>query len=420
MRSPAADRAHAVDRRCRPGGGPLLTPTLALALFALALGGCSNSAEPPDGTEVQVRDSAGIRIVEYAGTPSTPTVTLADEPTYTHGTAPGDYLFSNIDFWKGGVLYANGDAVLYDSGNREIVSLTREGTRHMLLARAGEGPGEIGWTVNLLAGGPGTLLVDDRGHRRLTLFADGAVARSARMPGAADRVQLEAHGLDADGRVLMSSGSSSTRDFDGRWKRGHMVRFDLETRLADTVASFDRTRAEPQRPGGPTLYSYAGVVGAVGGEFVHGRNDIPELVWRRPDGTVRQIMRWAPERVYPTAESRDRFLACRRASLRADPDRTEAMIEEDLAWWRFNFDEPEPLFAAILGDGQSSVWLEHWQAHCYNELRYTVIGPEGKWLGTFEPPGDFRLLHVSGDRALGEVRDEMDRESAVVYELVGW
>lgn len=92
---------------CRDHRGPCLA-----ALLALALTGCGDSVESSDSAEVQIRDSAGIRIVEYAGTPSVPTLTLADEPVYTHGTRPGDYLFSNIDAWMGGVLYPNGNAAI--------------------------------------------------------------------------------------------------------------------------------------------------------------------------------------------------------------------------------------------------------------------------------------------------------------------
>ncbi len=232
--------------------GPSLAP-----LLALTLSGCGDTPAPTSGAEVQIRDSAGIRIVEYAGTPSVPTLTLADKPVYTHGTRPGDYRFSRIDRWMGGVLYPNGNAVTYDSGNNEIVLASHHGTRHKLLARAGEGPGEIGWTVNLYAGRFDTLLVEDPGHRRLTLFAGSTVVRSASMPNAADRVELDAHGLDAASQVLMSSGASSTRGFDEPWKPGYMVRFDLETRLADTVASFDSHRRGPRSvPGVPARFAH--------------------------------------------------------------------------------------------------------------------------------------------------------------------
>lgn len=411
MCSPAlwrTSRSH--DRRHRNALRSLMTPALALALTACG-------ADEGPAPAMVVEDSAGVRIVRHTGTPSVPALTLADQPVYTHGTRPGDYVFANIDEWMGGVLYANGDAAIHDSGNDEIVLLSDDGTRHELLARAGDGPGEIGrWSVNLHAGRADTLLVEDRDHRRLILFADDSVVRGAIMPNVA--VQPDAHGLDASGRVLMSAGSPSAGDFAGPWRPGYMVRLDLETRRLDSVASFDWRRPPPGRRDGTALFSYAGVVGAAGGEFVHGRNDIAELVWRRPDGVVRQIMRWEPEWVHPTEESRDRFLACRGAALRADPDRPEAQIAADLAHWRFDFDAPEPLFATILGDDEGRVWLWHWQALCYNDVRYTVIGPDGTWLGAFEPPEDFTLLHVAGGRVLGVVKDELDRESVAVYELV--
>ena len=50
---------------------------------------------------------------------------------------------------------------------------------------------------------------------------------------------------------------------------------------------------------------------------------------------------------------------------------------------------------------------------------YTVIGPDGEWLGTVETPPRFRILDVGGGLVLGVELDEMDVESVVVYELVG-
>ena len=395
--------------------GPSLAPLLALTLC-----GCGDTPGPTGGADVQIRDSVGIRIVEYLGTPSIPTLKLADEPVYTHGTREGDYLFSNIGVWMGGVLFPDGRAAVSDTESNEIVMLGRDGTHHEVIARAGQGPGEIGGFVALYGAGPGTLLVDDRLNRRLTLFAHGALVRSVPVPHTADGVPLHPDGLNAVGNVLMSSGLSSGRDSGQEWRPGYMVRFDLETQVTHTVASFEKTPPATRRVAGPTLFSYAGVVGVAGGEFVHGRNDVPELAWRRPDGSVRQIMRWQPEWAYPTAESRERFLACRRAALREDPYRTEAMIEADLASWQFNYDEPEPLFATIFGDDEGRAWLWHWQAHCYNRNRFTVIGPDGTWLGVFEPPDGFDLLGVAGEHALVVVKDEMDVESVAVYELVGW
>ena len=50
---------------------------------------------------------------------------------------------------------------------------------------------------------------------------------------------------------------------------------------------------------------------------------------------------------------------------------------------------------------------------------YSVIAPDGEWLGTVEAPPGFRMLDVAGGLVLGVARDEMDVESVVVYELIG-
>ena len=134
-------------------------PCLA-ALLALAVTGCGESLEPTGVAEVQIRDSAGIRIVEYAGTPSVPTLTLADEPLYTHGTGPDVYQFASIG---AAALYPDGSAAVFDWRNREIILLGPYGAFLNVLARQGDGPGEISQygTIALTADGTDTLLVAD-------------------------------------------------------------------------------------------------------------------------------------------------------------------------------------------------------------------------------------------------------------------
>ena len=48
-----------------------------------------------------------------------------------------------------------------------------------------------------------------------------------------------------------------------------------------------------------------------------------------------------------------------------------------------------------------------------------VISPNGEWLGRVDAPPDLRILDVAGGRVLGVLKDEMDVESVVVYELIG-
>ena len=217
-------------------------PCLA-ALLALALTGCGDSVESSGSAEAQIRDSAGIRVVEYAGTPSVPTLTLAEAPLYTHGTGPDDYQFASIG---NAVLYPDGSAAVFDWGNREIILLSPDGAFRNVLARQGDGPGEISQygTITLTAGGADTLLVEDDWNMLLTLFAGGAVARIARPPMGDAVAGLSAKGIGDGGRILMASvarsgAPSDYRASDESWRSGHMVLYDLSTQVADTVARYD-------------------------------------------------------------------------------------------------------------------------------------------------------------------------------------
>ena len=63
-------------------------------------------------------------------------------------------------------------------------------------------------------------------------------------------------------------------------------------------------------------------------------------------------------------------------------------------WARWNYDPSRtyPLFGWIRGDGEGRLWLENrWQSSCHPR-RLTAIGPDGVWLGVFEPPEGFMAL----------------------------
>ena len=398
------------------------------ALFALAFAGCDDATESASpasvSVSVNIEDSAGVRIVEYDGTPEVPTLTLAEEPVYTHGTREGDYTFQNIDAADlSGVLYPDGSAVIADWGNQEVVRIDPQGRASELIARSGEGPGEYGGrSPRLIAGGQDTLLAQDTWNRRVLHYAGASLMSTVRLPGSDDGTGSLLHGLDGDGHLLMTSSRPSRRreSTDGRWITGQMFRVDLASRTADTVASYDQLPPEPAVRTNIPLFQYGGLVSTAGGEFVFGRTDRPELVWRRSDGTIRQIMRWHPEPVYTTAEAWEQWIACMRDASCRTPEMTEAMVEQSLGRFEFVGDEPEPLFGRIFSDEQGRIWLQNWTAYCYKTPSYTVIAPDGTWLGAFEPPAGFALLATAGGRVLGVETDEMEVESVAVYEVMGW
>lgn len=149
---------------------------LPAVLVALAFNACGGAADrPTDEAQVQIRDSAGIRIVQYARTPdSTPPFHFSDEPIHRHGGRPGDYQFHYISSsWpRGGRFLPDGGAVISDAENDEVVLLGPDGALTGILARRGEGPGEVRSAMPLVLSRD-SIVVHDGSNRRFTLFVDG-------------------------------------------------------------------------------------------------------------------------------------------------------------------------------------------------------------------------------------------------------
>ena len=69
-----------------------------ILMLAAALVACVGDTGLTGDIQVQIDDSAGVRIVEYVGVPEVePPFAIAAEPMYRHGANPGDYAFRGIN-----------------------------------------------------------------------------------------------------------------------------------------------------------------------------------------------------------------------------------------------------------------------------------------------------------------------------------
>ena len=390
---------------------------LSLVLSLLAAG-CG--VDPSSTSGSSVRDSAGIRIVEYEAEPEIagPFV-FSSRPLYRYGAELDDYGFRRI---SAGVLLPGGGAAVADAANREIVIVEPDGSFGGRLAGPGDGPGEIGMVRTLLATGGDTLLLEDAGHSRLTLFAGGVAVREVDMRFLNRGLMLR--GLDGSGRALLTSGRYMP-DFPEPWLQGHMVRFDMDAGAVDTVASYDWVPSSP-REGPSNPFGPAGLVTVARGRFVSTRSDTPEVIWRNSDGTVLQVLRWRPEPAYPDDEDWGRYVTTLRANLRlanpqiqSDEEFAEAMARV-LARYEMAPNEPLPLVSQFFGDREGRLWLGEWTAGASlrGSAGYSVLAPDGRWLGHVAAPPRVRILDVAGGRVLGVFRDELGVESVVAYELL--
>ncbi|WP_425154783.1 hypothetical protein [Candidatus Palauibacter sp.] len=395
-----------------------MKPRAATCLLFSALAACQVDSAPV--SEVSARDSMGIRIVEYGAVPelATPFV-FSSQPLYRYGAGAEDYAFQRI--WRG-VLLPDGGAAVADGFNREIVLIGPDGEFGGLLAGPGDGPGELDLVRELFSLGGDTLLVEDFGHARFTIFVGDAVVREVDTRFL--NRNLRALGLDSAGHLLMTS-SSYRPGFPEPWLQGHMARFDMDAGVVDTVAAYDWVPSSPREdPINP--FMQGGMITASGGRFVYLRSDTPEVMWRNLDGTLHQIVRWDAERVYPTEEHWALYESAYRVMLRpANPQiQSEAEFEEfmreALARYERVPDEPLPLFSVLFGDREGRVWMGHHapDAQLNGVTRYSVLAPDGRWLGTVWAPPRTRILDVAEGRVLGAFRDELGVESLVLYELL--
>lgn len=154
---------------------------LLMALLATAtLQSCDPPDPAPTDVPARIQDSAGVQIVEYAGMPEVePTFAIADEPVYRHGTNPGDYEVQSVNV---GRLFSDGSAVVADRENSELVVLSPDGATHEVLARHGEGPGDVIYPYSMFVVGQDSVLVPDRRQSRITLFVGDSVARIREAP----------------------------------------------------------------------------------------------------------------------------------------------------------------------------------------------------------------------------------------------
>lgn len=248
--------------RLRVAGAAALAFGVSLGLVYCTPGGRSALAQPQLPTPAVVQDSAGNRIVEYAGVPDRRApFALAAVPLYRHGNNPGDYAFRYI---YAGALLADGSAVVADAQNIELVALNQDGTTHEVLDRQEEGPGDYNSVSAVYALGQDSIMVADRSLGRVSLLVGGSVARQVDIRRANG---LGVRGIGSSGHLLLSTGVFSW-GFEEEWLPGHMARFDIDTGPLDTIASYDHlSRLPPEMQWNPMRAE--GRVTVANGQFVY-------------------------------------------------------------------------------------------------------------------------------------------------------
>lgn len=393
---------------------------LPFAALASLVAGCQDTA-PRDLPASEVRDSAGIRIVENARPADDSRLPwrIGSEASVSIGRVVGEeaYLLHGV---AAAVTLRDGRIVLANSGTNEIRVFDASGTHQATWGRTGEGPGEftalagvaswpgdsiVAWGTQArtiavfdsggIVGRSFVLHADDRPKEPRAILRDGVVLGRAVSSGAVPgyrREELTYDLSDGDGNPLVSLGVHAGRE----WFLNMGGQFPVLGLLP-----FSRSLTEA----------------SWGETVILAPDDHYEIrAYDRTTGGLARIVRRDYTNRAPTRDEVDQAIdeALGRTSLTGDR----------LEWTREGYKgmplvESFPAFRALLTDGLDHLWVR--EATLPGEdgpaPPWTVFDPEGRVLGFVETPGGLTILEIGADYILGQATDDLGVESVQVWPL---
>lgn len=385
---------------------------LSSAVLAWAAAACGRSGDVAgaDAVAVSLSDSAGVTMVLDPRHENPRTAVL--EPVWRHGHGADHYAFR---FIGQATLRSDGSAVVAEGGSDEVIAIHPSGEQHTILARSGQGPGEVQGPRSVVGVPPDTVWVEDTGNARLLLFVGDSLASSVNTREIPDvSLALMPLGTAPDGRLLMRT-SRFRPEFDEPWFRGALAVFDPLSGTADTVGSHPLAHQGHH----PTLqdpFFHQGPITAAGGRFAYGQTDAARITWQDANGTITRIGEWEPVLTYPSDSLWNAFTGITAQELRRlNPGITADRIAERIGSYSMDPAAPLPLFGPLQGAPDGSVWVADYSPLGRGVPRYRVMGADGGWSGVVEFPEPFQVLSVLDDRVLGVVTDEFDVQALAVY-----
>jgi hypothetical protein len=370
----------------------------------------------------EVRDSAGIRIVENRA-PLWPVGSgwrVAETPALEIGgdTDP-DHPLHHV---AGVVRLADGRIVVASGGTRELLFYGEDGRLQAITGREGGGPGEfrsMDWIRTL----PGdTVLVYDPGLLRLSVFdADGVFRRSALITPP-DGAAVAPMALLADRTILTRHSFAFGQGTRPGLHRDTLplLRFDLVGAFLGSPGRVPDDERFVHTEGSRTialLHAFGrrtSVVGAGAGYYV-GTGDRHEFALHDEEGRLTGLVRRAGEPVPLTDRDVARY---RREALASEPDGDD---DSRRFWIRvldgMPYPPTRPAHGLVRIDTQHNLWVESWAWPGTAREEWQVYDAAGRWLGPVSVPAGLEIFDIGPDYVLGVWRDELDVERVRLHRI---
>ena len=369
-----------------------------------------------------VRDSAGVEIVETAGSAWTAETawTVDPEPLASLG---GERTGGSSLHGTGRIVrLSDGGFVVAHKRGSQLLWFNGDGTFRIASGHLGRAPGGFMVLGDLLAMPGDSVLAVDSEIGRVSVFGpDGEFARL-------ESIDFVAAGSPSLVAVLPNGTIVGQTDFV--FEEGMSAGVNRDSRpfaILQPKGGFELT--EVQFPtseqwlfqfgealaGGPLPFGSESYVAAADGGFWFGTGDRPEVGLHDAEGQLVTVIRWSGEAESLPAERAEQFKVDALASAGSNP----ATVAEVSSFLRdLPFPEQVPSMGGLAVDPDGNVWVGPYSA--WTEPAggwWTVFDAAGRRLGTVEVPRGFEVRAIGTDRLYGVWTDAEGTESIRVYGL---
>ncbi|MEX0894016.1 MAG: 6-bladed beta-propeller [Gemmatimonadota bacterium] len=407
---------------------------LALLGAFLWIGAC-DLVRPAD-PGVVITDSAGVRIVQNEAPAWTADKSwrLVEPPTVQIGAMDGEpaYLFDRI---MGAVTLSDGRIVVADMGASELRFFDPDGQHLMSVGSRGEGPGEFRQVMGLHRLPDDGIAVYDLLERLHMYGSDGTyrdVIATGSMPlPSVDPITFQLNpptgirvvGWLEDGTFIGWEASRLAVTAERRFEQADTLtltfsRFGRDGAVLNELVSLEGPAYHPHPMNLilPAVFGATTYAGTDGRSLIVGLSREGEVRWYHPEGRLERLTRRAWPGQAATEGMVDDYVR-----------HSVPPLREDIARGR-TFADTLPRFSRLVSDRAGNVWLRHFEVShgattTHHRPTYdgpstwSVVDPDGRWLGEVTTPADFTVFEIGQDHVLGMYRDEFDVEYVRVYAL---
>lgn len=366
-----------------------------------------------------VRDSNGVRIVEYEGMVQAPTdIRLSDGPVLRLGNLEegGPESFFRIS----DLALGPGHLFVADMSSEEVRIFSRGGHYLRTIGRDGHGPGEFTRLSMLHLIGGDTLLTYAGGTDRFSLFnLQGKLLNEFRTLKGIEGLAFPA-AITGSGLILSLDVAASTQ----LPRSGEIVDsarvalFNLAGQREKTLGSMPFARRFVLSSGdrnsvGSVPFAPVSVFTGWHLGFCFSPSDSYVIRCFSEEGDLLMEVRWKRTLRPLTPEDISAYQALVMERVRPQRRAIERSMLE-----KTPYPASQPSYQSMISTPGGTLWVKEFRGPRDSKSTWHLFGPDGLYRGSFDMPKGFSLRSVTETTAAGIWKDELDVEHVWVFDLL--